>query len=256
MLSVKSQQRSISDFVKKAYFACFKLKLGDQDKPWLLTRCVEDVRKIFVCGLRVNSFRFGIPMMWREQQNQTTDCCFCSVVVRGFNTENKKNILHPNLSSAIRPVPYTSEIPVPHPPSSLDDIRSDSEDRYTLTHKDESISDFYVNERPQPFSQSELNDLIRDLGLSGDGAELLGSRLKNKNLLTPGTSFSWYRHREKEFTQFLSKEGNLIFCNDVQGLMKYFDIEYDPSEWPPKNFCVLHRVLRYGAVFRFHQSKS
>ncbi|GBM13696.1 hypothetical protein AVEN_148214-1 [Araneus ventricosus] len=34
-----------------------------------------------------------------------------------------------------------------------------------------------------------------------------------------------------EFTQFFSKEGNLVFCNDVQGLNKCFDIEYDPSEW-------------------------
>ncbi|GBN35867.1 hypothetical protein AVEN_145467-1, partial [Araneus ventricosus] len=113
----------------------------------------------------------------------------------------------------------------------LVDIRSDSEDGDTLPHQDESSSDFSVEEGPQLFSQGELNHLVRDLGLSEHGTELLGSRLKNKNLLTPGTSFSWYRHQEKEFTQFFSKEGNLAFCNDVQGLMKCFDIEYDPSEW-------------------------
>ncbi|GBM00023.1 hypothetical protein AVEN_30745-1 [Araneus ventricosus] len=112
-----------------------------------------------------------------------------------------------------------------------DDIRSDSEDGDTLPHQDESSSDFSVEEGPQPFSESEINYLVRDLALSKDGAELLGSRLKNKNLLTCGYSFSWYRHREKEFTQFLSKEGNLIFCDDVQGLKKCFDIEYDPSKW-------------------------
>ncbi|GBM12130.1 hypothetical protein AVEN_39469-1 [Araneus ventricosus] len=145
--------------------------------------------------------------------------------------KNKKNIFYPNFSSAIRPVTHTSEIPVPHPPLSLDDIRTDSEDGDTLPHPDESSSDFSGDEGPQPFSQSELNDLVRDLGLSKDGAELLGSRLKNKNLLTPGTSFSWYRHREKEFTQFFSNEVNLVFRNDVQGLMKCFDIEYHPSEW-------------------------
>ncbi|GBN34857.1 hypothetical protein AVEN_254847-1 [Araneus ventricosus] len=100
-----------------------------------------------------------------------------------------------------------------------------------LITQDESSSDFSVDEGPQPFSQSELNDLIRDLGLSRDGVELLGSILKYKNLLTPGTSFSWYRHQEKEFTQFFSKEGNLVFCKDVQVLKKCFDIEYDPYEW-------------------------
>ncbi|GBN17182.1 hypothetical protein AVEN_147661-1 [Araneus ventricosus] len=113
----------------------------------------------------------------------------------------------------------------------LVDIRNDSEDGDTLPHQDESRSDFSVEEGSQPFSQSELNDMARDLGLSKHGAELLGSRLKNKILLTPGTSFSWYRHREKGFTQFFSKEGNLVYCNDVQGIIKCFDIEYDPSEW-------------------------
>lgn len=230
---VKSQQRNISDFVKKVYFAYFKLKLGDQDKPWaphkVCRRCEEDLRLWF--KRKKNSFRFGIPMMWREQQNHTTDCYFCSVDVKGFNTKNKNKISYPNLNSAIRPVPHSSEIPVPLSPSSFDDIQSDSEDGNILPPQDESSSDLSVDEGPQPFSQSELNDLVRDLGLSKDAAELLGSRLKNKNLLSPGTSFSWYRHREKEFTQFFSKEGNLVFCNDVHGLIKCFEIEYDPSEW-------------------------
>ena len=51
----------------------------------------------------------------------------------------------------------------------------------------------------QLFSQSHLNDLTRDLNLPKDAAELLGSRLKERNMLAPGTSFSWYRHREKDF---------------------------------------------------------
>ena len=33
------------------------------------------------------------------------------------------------------------------------------------------------------FSQFELNDLVRDLGLSKESAEVLASRLKEKNLL-------------------------------------------------------------------------
>ncbi|GBN57739.1 hypothetical protein AVEN_255025-1 [Araneus ventricosus] len=124
--TVKRQQRNISCFVKKVYFAYFKLKLGDQDKSWaphkVCRRSEEDLRLRFK-GKR-NSFRVGIPMMWHEQQNHTTDCYFCSVDIRGFNTKNKKNIFYPNLISAIRPVPHTSDIPVPQPPSNLDHIRS------------------------------------------------------------------------------------------------------------------------------------
>ena len=118
-----------------------------------------------------------------------------------------------------------------HPPPDLDDILSDAEDSETFAPQNESTSDFSVDEGPQLFSQIQLNDLVRDLGLSKDAAELLGSRLKNKNLLSSGTSFSWYRHREREFTQYFTKEGNLVYCNDVRGLMKCFEIEYDSSEW-------------------------
>jgi hypothetical protein len=42
----------------------------------------------------------------------------------------------------------------------------------------------------KPSFLSELNDLVRDLGLPKDSAEVLGSRLKSKNLLSPGASFS------------------------------------------------------------------
>ncbi|GFS58354.1 hypothetical protein TNCV_2475141 [Trichonephila clavipes] len=44
-------------------------------------------------------------------------------------------------------------------------------------------------ESPQTFHQVERNDLTRDLGLSKEAVELLGSRLKETKLLTKGTSF-------------------------------------------------------------------
>ncbi len=50
----------------------------------------------------------------------------------------------------------------------------------------------------QTFSQAELNALIRDIDPPKILVELLGSRLKYKNLLGPGMSFSWYRNRVKE----------------------------------------------------------
>nr|CAH7753349.1 unnamed protein product [Callosobruchus chinensis] len=108
-----------------------------------------------------NAFRFGIPMIWREQKNHTTDCYFCSVDVKGFNSKNKRNISYPNLDSAIRPVPHSSEISIPQPPSSLDEYPNELEDEATLSPPDESSSDLSFDEdgRPQLFSQGELNDL-------------------------------------------------------------------------------------------------
>jgi len=76
-------------------------------------------------------------------------------------------------------VPHSFEIPAPLPSSILDEILSNSKDETILLPQDESSSDFPYEE-PQTFSQSELNDLVRDLGLSKDAAKLLGSRLKIK----------------------------------------------------------------------------
>lgn len=81
-------------------------------------------------------------------------------------------------------MPHSSEISIPQPPSSLDEYPSELENEATLSPPGESSSDLSFDEdgRPQLFSQGELTDLVRDLGLSKDAAELLGSRLKNKNL--------------------------------------------------------------------------
>lgn len=139
--------------MKKLYFAYFKLILGDQDKSWdshkVCRRCEEDLRLWFKG--KKTAFRFGIPMIWREQKNHTTDCYFCWVDVKGFNTKNKKKISYPNLDSAIRPVSHSSEIPVPHPPPNLDDILSDAEDSETFAPQNECSSDFSVDEGPQLF---------------------------------------------------------------------------------------------------------
>ncbi|KAK3890481.1 hypothetical protein Pcinc_005561 [Petrolisthes cinctipes] len=44
-----------------------------------------------------------------------------------------------------------------------------------------------------PLIQVELNDLTRDLNLSKESAQLLGSRIREKCLLAPETTFYWYR---------------------------------------------------------------
>ena len=50
-----------------------------------------------------------------------------------------------SLSSTIRPVPDTSEVPVQHSPSSFNDRWSDSENRDILCHRNEFGSDFSID---------------------------------------------------------------------------------------------------------------
>lgn len=76
----------------------------------------------------------------------------------------------------------------------------------------------------QLFTQSELNDLVRDLDLPKEATELLGSRLNEKNLLAPRTKFSFFRNREKDLVQFLKMEESFVVCDDVNGLLNIMDV--------------------------------
>jgi hypothetical protein len=60
---------------------------------------------------------------------------------------------------------------------------------------------------------------------------VLGSRLKSKNLLSPGTSFSWHRNRKKECIPYFYQDGDLVYYSDIFGLMEKFNFEYDVNEW-------------------------
>lgn len=97
------------------------------------------------------------------------------------------------------------------------------------TQSDDSI-DFDKAEAPQLFTQAQLNNLVRDL-ISKSRSELLGSRLQEMNLLAPGTSFTWYRDREKDYIPFFAEDDELTYCTNIHGLMAKFGLSYDSSQW-------------------------
>ena len=91
-------------------------------------------------------------------------------------------------------------MPVPSLPTYLDNVRLSSGSEISNEESDFCYGN--ENNEPQLFGQSELNDLVRDRGLAKESAELLGLRLKYKNLLAHGTSFSCFRHREKALAPY------------------------------------------------------
>ena len=120
-------------------------------------------------------------MIWKEPINHCNDCYFCSVDVSGYNTKNKIAIIYPNLLSAMRPVGNGPDLSVPILSNFDDEIlpmSSDASSDADVKHDNE----FQCMETSQyqRFTQFQLNDLIRDLGLTKEKTELLGSRLKEK----------------------------------------------------------------------------
>ena len=158
------------------------------------------------------SLNFGIPMVWREPTNHLTDCYFCAVDVTGINRKNQDSLKYPDLQSARRPVAHCDEIPVPIF-GELPDICD--EDASSV----EGDEDEEEDNTPHPFSQKELNDLVRDLSLSKDSAELLASRLKEKNLHSDSARISFFRNRHQEYLRFFSTVKDLMYSADIALLL-------------------------------------
>ena len=78
----------------------------------------------------------------------------------------------------------------------------------------------------QPPVEQGLN-----LGLSKNQSELLGSRLQGRNLLQAITNVTVYRNRDKEFVEYLTLDNDLVYCNDVAGLMRSCGHEHQSAEW-------------------------
>jgi hypothetical protein len=93
--------------------------------------------------------------------------------------------MYPNFPSVLRPVAHGPEVPVPQSTEVLEDASTNSSDSGGDA---EGFQCHTESQSPQPFPQSELNDVIRDLGLPRDKTEFLDSKLKESNLWAAGIS--------------------------------------------------------------------
>jgi len=187
------QRKAITAIVKKACHLYFGCKIGDHDKPWAphiscpkratnLSQWLNDKR---------HAMPFAFSMVWREPNNHTTDCYFCMApsVSGGITKKKKWTAVYPNIPSALRPVLYSEGISVSEPSKGFT-IDSDDEDEGESTSGSAGplAAEPHVSHgrscAPQPhiLTQDELNDLVRDFELSKSKADLLGSRLKQRNI--------------------------------------------------------------------------
>ncbi len=247
------QRLNITEFVKTTYKAYFGIQLGDQDKSWaphkVCKTCTETLR-YWTFGKR--QMKFIVPMVWREPTNHVNDCYFCLFDHTGYRKRHKSSCNYPNVKSAIRPVIKIDGVSAPTF-QSANDLSQDSESDTT----DVEYSPNEISQAPQPFNQEDLNDLIRDLGLSKLQAILMASRLKERNLLESNTKINCYKKREQLLVPFFSKEEHLVYCNNIAGLLCAMGIEnYNPEDWrlfldsnkTSIKAVLLHNGNKYGSV--------
>ena len=120
----------------------------------------------------------------------------------------------------------------------------------------------FSDDRPHPFSQNELNDLVRHLNLSKSSSELLASRLKEKKLSCNGTRITFYRNRHQEFLHFFFKK-DLVYCTNIAYHLQKLEVpHYEPRDWRlfidscKRSFkCVLlHNGNQFASILLAHST--
>ena len=163
-------------------------------------------------------------MVQGEPKEHLTNCYFCLVNTKGIGKKNRLNISYPSIPSAIRPVLHSDEFP---PPvfngfvSSEDEETESEEEHIEMAYKQtdtesEDLSTESKKAVPQQINQLELNDLVHDLDLSKQAAEILAFRLKEKLVLHCSAKVSFHRKKMSSFCLILKRRNNLFIVTMYQ----------------------------------------
>lgn len=227
-----SQRRPISLNLTSHYFEYFGRPIENQDENWvphISCKTCEANLGMWWNGSR-DCLSFGIPMIWSRPRNHDDDCYFCGTNVFGFSTKNKHKIVYPSCSSAIKPTLHGEDCPIPVSPNKQVVIEENSSDDDIYDDKTED-PDYVCEAEPHLLSQTELNDLVRDLGLTKEKSELLASRLKQWHLLEEDTYGTVYRKRHESLSVYFEKVDSLCYCKDIDGLMNALDIVHKVDDF-------------------------
>ena len=101
----------------------------------------------------------------------------------------KQHVIYLDLPSVRRLVPHSIQVVIPIRSDNLDTSQKDDDEYEEIDTSVSFLSSNLELKKPSPFSQFQLNDLIRDLDLSKEWAQLLGSWLSENYLLSPETTY-------------------------------------------------------------------
>ncbi|XP_061410987.1 uncharacterized protein LOC133344802 isoform X2 [Lethenteron reissneri] len=220
----------------EAYKAYFGMPVRDQDKPWAPHFSCKQLTQTLEGWYRgeKRAMNFTIPRIWREPSDHSSNCYFCMVDPSRRRTgKNAPAITYPDLPSSIAPLPHCQELPVPTPPERekppLEET-SKSESEEDVVDPDDNFRGGAEERNPYFPNQKDLNDLIRDLGLTKSNAELLTLRLKQWNLLDKSVQVADQRKRHQHFCSFFTRQDGLCFCHNVTSLFEAIGIACNQNE--------------------------
>lgn len=165
---------------------------------------------------------FDVPATWRQPTCHEIGCYFCLTKVN-LNGRHRF-VKYAEAESFSKPILRTSASPYPICPKRKD--QSDDTDNADMDYN-YAETDHII----KPLTEAELNDWIRDLELSKDKSELLASRMKERNFVSPKVKITNNRKRHERFGKYFAQEGSITYCKDSAGLFQEFGVIYDPNDW-------------------------
>uniref|UniRef100_A0A1B0DGY2 Uncharacterized protein n=1 Tax=Phlebotomus papatasi TaxID=29031 RepID=A0A1B0DGY2_PHLPP len=180
---------------------------------------------------------FEQPMLWSEPINHEVDCYFCGTHVFGHSRKTKSQVKYPRVSSVTLPVPHKLGSPIPQPVE-IDQTRENAhvdggttQGDVNITTNDADFDHEFADDSPHLVSQPELNDLARDLYLTKEGTEVLGSRLQQWNLLKSDTKTTFARRRNENIAKFFEMKKGFCLCRDPAAVIDMLSCPQNPEEW-------------------------
>lgn len=177
------------------------------------------------------------PMLWKAPDIAHVHCYMCLMPsLKGKKWSDRKNIAYPTTSTSLRPtfndIPFNVD-----ENSNLGSYKGYESDGITSSSVPERNTASYAPSTtdeepdiPQHMDQGFFNDLARDLNLSGEGTELLGSRLRQLRVLKKGTKTT-FRNKSDEFRSMFDEFNGIVFLRNLHGLFELFEIAHDKNEW-------------------------
>ena len=109
----------------------------------------------------------------------------------------------------------------------------------------------------KPFTERQLNNLVRNLNLSKESSELSASRLVEHDVVDSGTKITFYCNRDDLLLRFFTMEDDFVFCNNIPGLLAEMGLsKYNSDEWRLFIVCskrslkcvLLHKSNKFACV--------
>ena len=180
-------------------------------------------------------------MVWREPKNHHDDCYFCMVDMPEWNQQKKKDWYYSDMSLLNDPhhIALKFQFQFSFPYLILLQMKRYWKRWMILIAATVVLSSSSsmaaatspLSAKPKPFSQGQLNDLVRDLGLFKKRFEILASRLGEHGILDSGTKITFYRDRNDLLIRFFTMEDDFVYCNSIQGLLSEMSLpECNPDE--------------------------